>query len=128
MKEITAVIRINMVNQTKDALAKEGFPAFTCLKVSGRGKKKVDYQEMAEALLKQTNIPGPVAEAVSEERRLLPKRMISITVPDEEAQKVIDTIIRINQTGNPGDGKIFVQSIAEAIRVRTGEVGEQAII
>ncbi|AOT71382.1 P-II family nitrogen regulator [Geosporobacter ferrireducens] len=128
MKEIIAVIRMNKVNQTKDALAEEGFPAFTCLKVSGRGKKKVDYQEIAEDLLKQKDIPNAVAEAVSEERRLLAKRLISLTVADQDAPKVIHTIININQTGNPGDGKIFVMSIGEAIRVRTGETGEQAIV
>jgi nitrogen regulatory protein PII 2 len=43
MKEIMAIIRLNMINKTKDALLKEGFPSITCRKVLGRGKKKVDF-------------------------------------------------------------------------------------
>ncbi|SNS14311.1 nitrogen regulatory protein P-II family [Anaerovirgula multivorans] len=128
MKEIIAVIRMNMVNQTKNALALEGFPAFTCTKVFGRGKKPVNDQVPEESFLMNSNIPAEVAESISEKHRLLPKRLLSITVPDKDVDRVVNTIIEINQTSNPGDGKIFVLSVGEAVRVRTGETGEQAII
>lgn len=128
MKEIIAIIRMNMVNQTKNALASEGFPAFNCTKAYGRGKKAVDYQLTEEIFLFASDIPTEVVESVSEKHRLLPKRMVSITVPDEEAERIVKIIIEANQTGNPGDGKIFVIPIEGAIRVRTGETGEAAIV
>jgi nitrogen regulatory protein PII 2 len=58
---------------------------------------------------------------------LIPKRMMSLVVPDEAAPKVIETIIRVNRTGNRGDGKIFVLSIEDAVRVRTGERAAAAL-
>ena len=53
--------------------------------------------------------------------RFIPKRMISTVVEDEEVPKVVETIIRTNQTGHIGDGKIFVCPMEDAVRVRTGE-------
>lgn len=127
MKEIMAIIRMNMINKTKDALLKEGFPSFYCRKVMGRGKKKVDFSIFDNSLnvedLSSSNIVGEIVET----QRLIPKRMISLVVNDEEAEKVVKTIIDINITGNPGDGKIFVMDIPETIRIRTGEVNEEAI-
>lgn len=127
MKEIMAIIRMNMINKTKDALLKEGFPSFYCRKVMGRGKKKVDFSIFDNSLnledLASSNIVGEIVET----QRLIPKRMISLVVNDEEAEKVVKTIIDINITGNPGDGKIFVIDIPETIRIRTGEVNEEAI-
>lgn len=127
MKEIMAIIRMNMINKTKDALLKEGFPSFYCRKVMGRGKKKVDFSIFDNSLnledLASSNIVGEIIET----QRLIPKRMISLVVNDEEAEKVVKTIIDINITGNPGDGKIFVMDIPETIRIRTGEVNEEAI-
>ncbi|KOA21203.1 nitrogen regulatory protein P-II [Clostridium homopropionicum DSM 5847] len=127
MKEIMAIIRMNMINKTKDALLKEGFPSFYCRKVMGRGKKKVDFSIFDTSLnvedLASSNIVGEIVET----QRLIPKRMISLVVNDEDAEKVVKTIIDINITGNPGDGKIFVMDIPETIRIRTGEVNEEAI-
>ncbi|AKL94864.1 nitrogen regulatory protein PII [Clostridium aceticum] len=128
MKEIMSIIRMSMVNKTKAALAAEGFPAFTCAKVSGRGKKQMHYQIIEEGFLAGENISTAVAESISEEHRLLPKRWISITVPEEDVAKVVDVIINVNQTGHPGDGKIFVLPMEEAIRIRTGEAGDSAIV
>jgi nitrogen regulatory protein PII 2 len=58
---------------------------------------------------------------------LVPKRMMTIVVPDADADKVVQTLITANKTGNKGDGKIFVQAVAEAIRIRTGERGADAL-
>lgn len=127
MKEVMAVIRMNMVNQTKEGLALEGFSSLNCRKVLGRGKKKVNY-ELIEDIISSGNISSPaVAESLSEGHRLIPKRLISLVVKDDEVKKVVSTIISINKTGNAGDGKIFVMPVSDAIRVRTGETGEDAI-
>ena len=123
MKEITAVIRMNKMNETKQALAESGIAALTARKVVGRGKGKVDYmllkgaEEGYEEAINQLG-PGP---------KLIPKRMLTLVVPDEKVRSVVDTLITVNQTGSPGDGKIFVQPISDAVRVRTGEVGEEAV-
>ena len=127
MKEVLAIIRMEMINKTKDALLKEGFAALNCRKVLGRGKKKVDFS-ILENMVRGTEISSPVvAEAMSEGHRLIPKRLLSIVVADEDVKKVVDTIIETNSKGKPGDGKIFVMPISDAIRVRTGETGEVAI-
>ncbi|MCR4436571.1 MAG: P-II family nitrogen regulator [Clostridiales bacterium] len=127
MKEVLAVIRMNKVNQTKEALALEGFPALNCRKVMGRGKKKVNY-ELIDDILSSGAVDSPViAESLSEGHRLIPKRLLSIVVRDSDVEKVVETIIGVNQTGNPGDGKIFVMPVFDAVRVRTGESGEKAI-
>ncbi|MBZ4645941.1 MAG: nitrogen regulatory protein 2 [Petroclostridium sp.] len=126
MKEIMAIIRLNMINKTKDALLKEGFPSITCRKVLGRGKKKVDFSLID--VISQNVMESPrLAEELSEGHRLIPKRLLTMVVKDEDVKKVVDTIMSVNSTGNPGDGKIFVLPVMEVIRVRTGETGETAI-
>lgn len=117
MKEITAVVRMNMVSQTTNALKEQGFPCFTCRKVVGRGRKKVDFTP-------NQWVPGTndyTQQEVSDQHRLVPNRMFTVVVNDEDVDEVISTIIKINQTNNPGDGKIFVRNVDETIRVRTGE-------
>ncbi len=126
MKEVMAVIRMNMINQTKQALLAEGFPALNCRKVLGRGKKKVDFSLISMMAEIQT-APPVLVETITEEHRLIPKRLISLVVRDEEVQKAVDAIIEINSRGNPGDGKIFVMPVTETVRVRTGETGEAAV-
>jgi nitrogen regulatory protein PII 2 len=123
MKEILAVIRMNKMNITKRALADAGVSSFTARKVMGRGRGKVDYlllkgaEEGYDEAITQLS-PGP---------KMIPKRGISIVVPDEKVDTVVQTIISVNQTGNPGDGKVFVMPVMDAVRVRTGENGETAI-
>lgn len=136
MKEVMAIIRMNMINKTKKALAAKDYNSMTCCKVRGRGKKKVNY-ELVERLIKGEEIEDElaagdkidpqVAESVSEGHRLIPKRLITLIVGDDEVETVVDTIIDVTQTGNPGDGKIFVMPIEDALRVRTGERGGEAI-
>jgi nitrogen regulatory protein PII 2 len=123
MKEVLAVIRMNKMNQTKQALADAGIASFTARRVAGRGKGKVDYLLMkgAEAGCEEAIVqlgPGP---------KLVPKRMLNVVVTDDMVPSVVRTIIAVNQTGHPGDGKIFVMPILDAFRVRTGEVGDAAL-
>ncbi|MFZ5986541.1 MAG: P-II family nitrogen regulator [Bacillota bacterium] len=127
MKEVLAVIRMEMINQTKHALLNEGFAALNCRKVLGRGKKKVDFS-IIESMVSGAEISSPkVVEAITEGHRLIPKRLLSVVVKDDEVQKVVDTIISVNSKGKPGDGKVFVMPITDVVRVRTGETGEIAI-
>jgi nitrogen regulatory protein PII 2 len=126
MKEVMAIIRLNMIGKTKEALLESGFPAITCSKVLGRGKAKVDFS-LVDAGLLEGNLETHLAEQFSEGHRLIPKRLVSVVVKDDEVKKAVDALIGVNCKGNPGDGKIFVLPVTEAIRVRTGETGEPAI-
>ena len=123
MKEVMAIVRMNKMNVTKQALADAGIASFTARKVMGRGKGKVDYlllkgaQEGYEEAISQL-VPGP---------KLIPKRLITVVVPDAMVSTVVNTIIAVNQTGSPGDGKIFVAPITETYRVRTGERDDAAL-
>lgn len=127
MKEVMAIIRMHMINQTKKALLNAGFPSITCRKVLGRGKKKVDFTIMQLPPQKAVKEAPWLAETVSEQHRLIPKRFLTMIVQDDEVQKVIDAIMEINSTGNPGDGKIFILPISEVYRIRTGETGKAAV-
>lgn len=126
MKEVMAIIRMNMVNPTKTALANAGYPAFSCRKCLGRGKKGVDMT-VAQSLLETGETPAnAVGEHLTESHRLIAKRLFTIIVDDEQVDQVVGIIIETNQTGNPGDGKIFVLPILEAYTVRTGEFSKDA--
>lgn len=125
MKDVMAVIRISKMNETKKALDEAGISSMTATgRVLGRGKGNVDYrivngaQEGFEEAISQLGAKGP---------RLIPKRLISIVVPDKLVPKVVSTIIKVNQTGKAGDGKIFVLPVNEAFRVRTAETGDKIL-
>lgn len=127
MKEVMAFIRQNKVNVTKEALAKAGFPSFFCRKCLGRGKKSLD-PEVLQQILQQGDLPQtPVGENLTESMRLIPKRLFTLVVNDDQVDTAVAAIIETNQTGNPGDGKIFVLPVMEAYRVRTGEGSAAAI-
>jgi nitrogen regulatory protein PII 2 len=126
MKEIMAIVRMNKINQTKTALVGAGYPSFTAMKVSGRGKRSVDF-EVLQAINEQSTLNSEVLATLSQGPRLIPKRLISLVVPDEKVSDVVDLITKVNQTGMPGDGKIFVVPIEDVVRVRTKETGPAAI-
>lgn len=126
MKEVMAFIRLNKVNQTKEALAAAGFPAFTCRKVLGRGKKKVEFS-MVQSAFEDGIIPETsFGEHLTEGARLIPKRVFTLIVESADVEKVVDVFIQTNTTGNPGDGKIFVLPIMESYQVRSGEAATDA--
>jgi nitrogen regulatory protein PII 2 len=124
MKRITAIIRMNRMNQTRQALVEAGFPAFTVRKVLGRGRGQVDFRVLHGAEAGQAEA---IAHLKDDGPMLVPKRMMTIVVPDADVDKVVQTVIAANKTGNKGDGKIFVQPVAETIRIRTGERGSDAL-
>jgi nitrogen regulatory protein PII 2 len=123
MKEVMAIIRINKMNQTKRALADAGVASFTACKVVGRGIGKVDYhllkgaEEGCEEAIVQLG-PAP---------KLISKRLLNVVVPDDLVHSVVRTIIDVNKTGHPGDGKIFVLPVLDSMRVRTGENSDAAL-
>ena len=123
MKEVIAVVRINMMNKTKAALTEAGVDAFFAHEAQGRGKgfANPDILVGAEAGYEEA------AALLGEKGKLYPKRMITVVTDDDLVDGVVKTIISINQTGKPGDGKIFILPIPDAVRVRTGETGAKAI-
>jgi nitrogen regulatory protein PII 2 len=123
MKEVLAIVRMNMVNKTKRALADAGIACMTAFPVLGRGKGLVDFKVLEGA-------ERGYEEAISQlgqNQRLIPKRLLSIVVPDELVERTVTTIIGSNKTGKSGDGKIFVLPIYDAVRVRTGESGDEVL-
>lgn len=124
MKEILAVIRLNKINSTKRALAEAGISSFTATgNVLGRGKGMVDFRILKGA---EEGYQEAI-EQLGDGPKLVPKRMIWVIVTDDKKDLVVDTIIKANQTGNKGDGKVFVLPILESIRVRTGEFGDDIL-
>ena len=118
MTEIMAMIRPGKDRQTKEALAKIGCLAVTSVRVRGRGKQRgLKYS----ALTSDSGVPQFVIMTY------LPKKMIYLVVNDPLVKPAIQAIIRSNQTGAYGDGKIFVSKAKEVYRIRTGEKGEATV-
>jgi len=124
MKEVVAVVRMNMMNRTKQALTDAGIDGYFAHEVLGRGVGLANPHVLEGAA-------SGYEEAVAllgERGKLYPKRMITVVVPDKDVKAVVKTLIEVNQTGKPGDGKIFVLPVGDAVRVRTAESGEKSII
>jgi nitrogen regulatory protein P-II 1 len=112
MKKIEAIIRHFKLNDVKDALDRCGIKGMTVTEVSGHGRQMGHLEAYRGT-----------EYAVD----FIPKLKLEIVVAAEDAARVVKTICQVARTGNVGDGKIFVSDIVDAIRVRTGEVGEPAI-
>lgn len=121
MKEVMAIIRMNKINETKRALAKAGFPSLTATgRVFGRGKGLVDFRIMKGA---EEGIPDAIAQ-LGADPKLVPKRLLTLVVTDDNVDLAVKTLVATNKTGNSGDGKIFVLPIEDSFRVRTKERGK----
>lgn len=138
MKEITAIIRRDKLPATKQVLEELGYPSLTIQSVDGRGKQKgaVCDNDLDPELpdnfctavkLKPTPSTYAVEHTLPKIALFVPKRMLTIVVPDDLVSRVVKSIIKVNQTGKTGDGKIFVSPIEGAVRVRTGETAGEAI-
>jgi len=112
MKKIEAIIKPFKLDDVKEALTEIGIQGMTVSEVKGYGRQK-GHKEIYRG-----------AEYVVD---FIPKMKIEIVVPSELTQQVIEKIIDAANTGKIGDGKIFVLPVEEAIRVRTGEKGKDAI-
>lgn len=112
MKKIEAVIRHFKLEDVKNALNEQGVAGMTITEVRGFGRQKG-----------HTETYRGTEYAVD----FVPKVKLEIVVGADEAQSVIDTILKTAQTGQIGDGKIFVSDLSESIRIRTGETGSEAL-
>ncbi|RCS41150.1 P-II family nitrogen regulator [Bremerella cremea] len=112
MKKVEAIIRHFKLDDVKNALSEQGVFGMTVIEVAGYGRQKG-----------HTETYRGTEYAVD----FVPKKKIEVVCSDENLQKVIDTILRTAQTGQIGDGKIFVTNLEDSIRIRTGETGEDAI-
>ena len=123
MKEIMAIVRINMMNKTKKALAEAGISSITARDALGKGKGLVDLTLLEGA---EKGYEEAIVQ-LGQTQRLIPKRIFFVVVPDRLVKKTVQTIINVNRTGKSGDGKIFVMPVMDAVRVRTAESGDQVL-
>lgn len=119
MKEVLAIVRMNMMNKTKRALLESGISSMTAKEVLGRGKGLVDTSLLEGA---EKGYEEAIAQ-LGHSQRLIPKRMFIVVVPDKLVDITVKTIIKVNRAGKSGDGKIFVMPTLDSISVRTGETG-----
>ena len=112
MKKIEAIIKPFKLDEVKDKLNDLGIQGITVTEVKGFGRQK-GHTELYRG-----------AEYVVD---FLPKIKMEIVIADTQVEDVVNAIVKAAQTGRIGDGKIFITNIEEAVRVRTGERGEDAV-
>ena len=112
MKQITAIVKPFKLEEVREALAEIGVSGLTVTEVKGFGRQK-GHTELYRG-----------AEYVVD---FLPKVKIEVVVEDTLADNVVEAIANAARTGRIGDGKIFVSTIEQAIRIRTGDTGADAI-
>ena len=112
MKKIEAIIKPFKLDEVKDKLNEIGVKGITVTEVKGFGRQK-GHTELYRG-----------AEYVVD---FLPKIKMDIIIDDSLVEEVVNSIVKTAQTGRIGDGKIFITNLEEAVRIRTGERGEDAI-
>jgi nitrogen regulatory protein PII len=112
MKKVEAIIKPFKLDEVKEALDAIGIHGMTITEVKGFGRQKGHIE---------------VYRGTEYEVNFLPKIKIEVVIPDSIIDKVIATIIEKAKTGSIGDGKIFLYSLEDVIRIRTGDKGEAAI-
>ncbi len=112
LRKLEAIVRPERLREVRKWLEELGYPGMTILEVKGHGKES-----------------GLTEQWRGQEYRvdLLPRVKIEIVVLDEDVAKTLNAIVRSARTGETGDGKIFVLPVDNAVRVRTGEEGDNAI-
>ena len=112
MKKVEAIIRAERLQDVQDALDELGVSGLTVSEVMGCGRQK-GYTEQYRG--SRVNIS------------LLPKLKVESVVPDEVVDKVVDAIVGAAYTGEIGDGRLFVYDVEQAVRIRTGERGQETV-
>lgn len=112
MKLVTAIIKPFKLDDVRESLSEIGVQGITVTEVKGFGRQK-GHTELYRG-----------AEYVVD---FLPKVKLEVAVDDDMIEKVIEAITQVANTGKIGDGKIFVTELQQAIRIRTGETGEEAV-
>jgi nitrogen regulatory protein PII len=112
MKKIEAIIKPFKLEEVKEALSGLGIEGMTVTEVKGFGRQKG-----------HTEIYRGSEYTVD----FLPKMKIEVVLPDERVKEAVDAIVKGAKTGKIGDGKVFISTIDNAVRIRTGETGDQAV-
>ena len=112
MKLITAIIKPFKLDEVREALSEVGVSGITVTEVKGFGRQR-GHTELYRG-----------AEYVVD---FLPKVKIEVVAPSEQVEAITNAIIDVARTGKVGDGKIFIYPLAEVVRIRTGETGEEAV-
>ena len=112
MKKVEAIIRHFKLEDVKNALTERGVVGMTVTEVRGFGRQK-GHTEMYRGTEYEVDF--------------VPKIKVEVIVPDAKLQTVVDTITRVAQTGQVGDGKMFIFDLRDVVRIRTGESGEAAV-
>ena len=112
MKKVEAIVRHFKLEDVKNALTERGIHGMTVTEVRGFGRQK-GHTEMYRGTEYTVDF--------------VPKVKIEVVCADASLQTVLDTILQAAQTGQIGDGKIFVTDLQNSIRIRTGETGEEAL-
>jgi nitrogen regulatory protein PII len=112
MKLVSAIIKPFKLDDVREALSDIGVSGLTVTEVKGFGRQK-GHTELYRG-----------AEYVVD---FLPKVKIEVAVSDDQCQRVVEAIVKAANTGKIGDGKIFITSLDQVIRIRTGETGDQAL-
>jgi nitrogen regulatory protein P-II 1 len=112
MKKIEAIIRHFKLEDVKNALVERGISGMTITEVRGFGRQK-GHTEMYRGTEYRVDF--------------VPKVKVEVVVDDAKSDTAIATIVKAAQTGQIGDGKIFVSSLEDCVRIRTGETGKEAI-
>jgi nitrogen regulatory protein P-II 1 len=112
VKKVEAIIKPFKLEEVKEALSQVGIKGMTVIEVKGFGRQK-GHKELYRG--------------AEYEIEFLPKVKLEVVVPDSELENVIEAIVSSARTGRIGDGKVFVSPVEEAIRIRTGERGEDAV-
>ena len=113
MQKIEAIIRPEKLDDVKNALSDAGFHGMNIVHVTGRGVQRGIVHQ------------GRGGESYTVD--MLPKVKVEVVVSDQKVDAVVKIICDAAATGNIGDGKIFIMPVSDAIRVRTGERGEEAV-
>jgi nitrogen regulatory protein PII len=112
MKKVEGIVRPHLLEAVKNALQEAGVVGMTVSEVKGFGRQKGHTETYRGSEYKVD---------------FLPKVKIEIAVPDEMVSRIVDAIVATGRTGKFGDGKVFVTSLEEVVRIRTGEKGEEAL-
>jgi len=113
MQKIEAIVRPEKLDDVKNALADAGFHGMNIVHVTGRGVQR--------GIIHQ----GRGGESYTVD--MLPKVKVEVVISDEQVDAVVKIICDAARTGNIGDGKLFIMPVSDAVRVRTGERGDEAV-
>ncbi len=140
MKEVMAIIRQSKVKETLSALVEIGVSSVTIHSLNGRGKQGGNIMESVDPEMK-TDVECvskiykfPTPSSMAGDSKLtkpvfwVPKSLLNLVVSEVPVEKVVEALTSVNRTGRCGDGKIFILPVTDAVRIRTGETSDAAII